>query len=176
MARIGRAQVMARPASIAGQALLYALFAAFIGYFSAYPRYRHLDEREALIKLSFSHPGRLKADCRPRTAEELARLAPNMRMPVDCPRERSPVRVELKLDDKVIAEREVRPAGLARDGASTVYARFPVESGEHRLSVRINDDVRVEGFNHTREDRVRLQPGRVLVVDFDPAKGGIVIQ
>jgi hypothetical protein len=167
---------MVKPLPLAGQVLLYALFAAFVGYFSAYPRYRHLDEDQALIKLSFSHPGRLEADCRTRSPDELARLAPNMRAPLDCPRARSPVRVELTLDDKLIAQREVRPAGLSRDGASTVYARFPVAAGEHLLRVRLNDDVRVQGYNYVREERVRLQPGRILVVDFDSGKGGILLK
>ncbi len=167
---------MPKPAALAGQVVLYALFAAFIGYFSAHPRYRHIAEDEALIKLSFSHPGALKSECRRRTPEELAKLAPNMRTPLDCPRERSPVRVELRLDDQVIAERTVKPSGLAHDGPSTAYARFPVKAGEHELGVRINDDVHVAGFNHEREETVKLAPGRVLVVDFDPAKGGILIQ
>ena len=35
--------------------------------------------------------------------EELAKLAPNMRTPMDCPRERSPVRVRLELDGVLLS-------------------------------------------------------------------------
>ena len=102
---------------------------ATIGFFSGYPRYRHLAHDQALLKLSFSHPGQLVSECRRRTQEELAALPPNMRNPLDCPRERSPVSVRLALDGNVLAEREIAPAGLSRDGSSTIYARFPVPPG-----------------------------------------------
>ena len=167
---------MHKLASITGQAVLYALFAAAIGFFSTNPRYRHLPEDQALLKLSFSHPGQLKAECRKRTPEELAKLPPNMRSPMECTRERSPVTVELGLDGGVIAKRVVPPAGLAKDGPSTVYARFPVPAGEHRLTVKLNDSVREPGFNFARDEQVRLAPGQIVVVDFNPEKGGIVIR
>ena len=159
--------------ALIAQALLNGAFAAVIGWFSSNPPYRHLGEGEALLKLSFSHPGQLRSECRRRSAEELQRLAPNMRQEMDCPRERSPVTVKLDLDGGTLAQAVVAPAGLSRDGPSTYYARFPIPAGEHRLAVRINDSVRAPGFNHVREETVRLVPGRILVVDFDPARGGI---
>jgi hypothetical protein len=70
----------------------------------------------------------------------------------------------------------VPPAGLSKDGASTVYARFPLPAGEHRLSVKLNDSVREAGFNYTRDEQVRLVPGQIVVVDFNAEKGGIVIR
>jgi hypothetical protein len=167
---------MPKALAIVGQIVLYALFAAFVGWFSSHPRYRHLDADAALLKLSFSHPGRLKAECHRRSEQELARLAPNMRAALDCPRARSPVTVELALDDEVLIRQAVRAAGLAEDGPSTLYRRFEIPAGEHEVRVRINDDVRVSGFNHVREEQVTLEPGRVLVVDFEPAKGGITIR
>lgn len=167
---------MRKVASIAGQALLYAAFAACVGLFSVWPPYRPLEPGQTLLKLSFSHPGERVAECRRRTPEELAKLPPNMRAPLDCPRERSPVSVELELDGKVIARRVVQPAGLARDGASTVYERFPIPAGVHRLEVKVDDSVRAPGLTWEREQEVALAPGRVLVVDLDPEQGGIVIQ
>lgn len=167
---------MARAISWTGQALLYALFALIIGYFSSSPPYRHLPSDQALIKLSFSHQGRLIAECRQRTPEELAKLAPNMRAPLDCQRERSPVTVEIDLDGAPAYRHVARPSGLSKDGASTVYHRFAVPSGEHRIAIRLNDDTRAAGFNYRREEMVTLQPGRVLVIDFDAESGGIILQ
>ena len=167
---------MPKAASIAGQMVLYALFAATIGFFSSYPRYRHLAHDQALLKLSFSHPGQLVSECRRRTQEELAALPPNMRNPLDCPRERSPVTVQLALDGSVLARREIPPAGLSRDGSSTIYARFPVPAGSHRLSIQLKDSVREPGFNYSRDEELRIQPGQIVVVDFNPERGGIVIQ
>jgi len=167
---------MAKPISWIGQALLYGLFALIIGYFSGAPSYRHLPADQALIKLSFSHEGKLVSECRQRTAEELAKLAPNMRAPMDCPRGRSPVTVEIDLDGTPAYRHVAMPSGLSKDGASTVYHRFPVHAGEHRLAIRLNDDARATGFNYRREGLVDLKPGKVLVIDFNREAGGITLQ
>ena len=167
---------MARPISWIGQALLYALFALIIGYFSNSPTYRHLPSDQALIKLSFSHQGKLISECRQRSAEELAKLAPNMRTPMDCQRERSPVTVEIDLDGTPAFRHLAKPSGLSKDGASTVYHRFAVPSGERHLAIRLNDDARAAGFAYRREETVTLKPGRVLVIDFNAESGGITLQ
>jgi hypothetical protein len=164
---------MVKPAALVGQAALYAAFAALIGYFSTSPEYRHLPPDQALIKISFSHHGERVAECRKRTPEELAHMAPNMRTPLDCPRERSPVTVQLELDGKVLYTGSAPPAGLSKDGVSTLYRRFPVPAGEHLLAVKMNDNVRVQGFNFQREEKVVLKPAQILVIDF---KGDIVLQ
>jgi hypothetical protein len=160
----------------AGQALLYGLFALDIGVFSHWPPYRHLPPDTALIKLSLVHAGKPVGDCRARTPEELARLPPNMRAPMSCPRERSPVTVEHDIDGRPAARAEAPPSGLSRDGASAVYRRLTVDAGERLIHVRLRDDVRSEAFTHTLERRVSLAPAQVLVIDFDAEKGGITLQ
>jgi hypothetical protein len=152
-----------RPAPTAlawiGQVLLYGLFALAIGVFSHWPAYRHLAPDQALIKLSFNRQGQPVSACRRATPRELARLPPNMRAPLVCPRERSPITVELELD-----------------GAAAFYHRIEVAAGTHRLVVRLNDDARNPGFDFVREASVTLKPAQILVIDFDPNKGGITLQ
>ena len=126
--------------------------------------------------MSLSNEGKLVSACRQRTAEELAKLAPNMRAPMDCPRGRSPVTVEIDLDDAPAYRHVARPSGLSKDGASTVYHRIPVQAGEHRLAISMNDDARATGFHYRREEIVTLKPGKVLVIDFNPEAGGITLQ
>lgn len=157
-----------------GQAIAYALFAVAIGYFATRPAYTHLDPDKALIKLSFSHAGQRKGDCRRLTPEELAELAPNMRRPLDCPRERLPLRVELLLDGETVFQGELPPSGLAGDGASTVYRKFPVAPGQHRLTARLRDTARTEGFDYESEQDIVLEPRQVFVVDFKAALGGFI--
>ncbi|MEO7008627.1 MAG: hypothetical protein ABI156_05705, partial [Caldimonas sp.] len=70
----------------AGQAVLYGLFALFIGVFSHWPSYRNLEPDQALVKVSFVLHGKRVEECRRRTAEELAKLPPNMRAPLLCQR------------------------------------------------------------------------------------------
>jgi hypothetical protein len=163
-------------ASWLGQALLYGAFAVAIGVFSHWPPYQHLAPDQALLKLSFSQPGKPVSECRRATAEELARLPPNMRAPMRCPRERSPITVEVDIDGRAALRRVAPPSGLSRDGASALYQRTQLSAGTHHIAVRLNDDVRIAGFNHTREATVTLQPAQILVIDFDPEKGGITLR
>ncbi len=166
---------MTPPLRYLAQGLLYGLFALVIGYFATSPPYRHLPPDQALIKLSFTHSGKLLAECRQRTPEELAKLAPNMRTAMDCRRERSPVSVEVDLDGSPLFRHLAPPSGLSRDGASTVYQRFTLKEGKHQLAIRFNDDINHSGFTYQREEAITLAPGRVLVIDFDAEKGGITL-
>ena len=157
------------------QALAYGAFAAVLGYFSTSPSYRLRGDDEALIKLSFTHHGKRVEDCRQRTAEELAKLPPNMRAPMQCQRERSPVTVEVDLDGQRIYRHVAAPSGLSKDGASTVYQRLEMLAGEHRLAVRLKDSAGSGAFDYIREETVTLKPGQVLVIDFNAEKGGITL-
>ena len=159
-----------------GQVLLYGLFALGIGVFSHWPEYRHLAPDLALIKLSLVHTGKPVGDCRTLGAEELAKLPPNMRAPVSCPRERSPVTVEVDIDGEQAVRAEAPPSGLSGDGASALYRRLPVTAGTRLIAVRLRDDVRSPGFAYTLQQRVTLAPAQVLVIDFDAEKGGIILQ
>jgi len=164
------------PGAWLGQVLLYGLFALAIGVFSQWPPYRHLGDDQALIKLSFTRVGKPVGDCRTLDAAELARLPPNMRAPTKCPRERSPVTVEVDIDGASVLKRVAPPTGFAKDGASAVYERLVVPAGEHRIAVRLSDDVRARDSGYRHESTVKLVPGQVLVIDFDAAKGGITLQ
>jgi hypothetical protein len=159
-----------------GQFVLYGVFAVVVGVFSRWPEYRHLADDQALVKLSFNHQGKPVAECQRLSAEELAKLPPNMRAPLRCPRERSPITVELDVDGTPALHHVAQPSGLSRDGASAVYRRLQVSAGTHQLAVRLNDDARTSGFGFTREATVTLKPAQILVIDFDPERGGITLQ
>ena len=156
---------------IAAQFALYAPLMALIAYFSTQPRFSAVAPGEALLRVSFIHATQRKADCRERSPEELAKLAPNMRAALDCPRERSPLFVELELDGQVVLRKEVQPSGLRRDGNAVLYQRLALPAGRHRIVARLRD--RAEGdFNYVRDETVELAAGQVLVIDFNAAKGG----
>ncbi|MBL8398737.1 MAG: hypothetical protein JNL84_11450 [Candidatus Accumulibacter sp.] len=163
-----------KPGAVVGQVILYSAFAAFVGYFATSPKYRQIADDVALIKLSISHLG--ERDCRKRSADELAKLPPNMRAPLDCPRERSDIKLEVDLDGQTLFRTVMHPTGLFKDGVSTVYRRFEVPAGKHHLAVRMNDKVVNAGFNFTKSADVELKPAQVLVIDFNPDRGGLFFQ
>lgn len=158
------------------QAVLYGLLAVFVGVFSTWPRYSPLGEDQALLRLSFSQPGKLVGDCRTRSAEELAKLPRSMRAQQDCPAERSPIRVEIKLDGKTVLDEAFTPAGLRSDGASSAYRRIPIASGAHHLQVTIRDDVRADAKPYARDESINLSAGQVVLIDFAGQRGGVLFK
>ena len=159
----------------AAQALLYAAFMAVLGYFSTSPAYLHLPPDQAVLKLSITHAGARKEACRERSAEELAKLAPNMRAQTVCPRERAPIIVDVVLDDAPLYHVVAAPTGFAKDGAATIYRRIPIPAGSHRIIAKLADDA-AGTFAYATERTVDLVAGRVVVIDFDPGRGGFVLR
>jgi hypothetical protein len=155
----------------AAQLALYAPLMALIAYFSTQPRFAVIAPGEALLRVSFIHATERKEACRQRSPAELAKLAPNMRATLDCPRERSPLLVEIELDGRVVLRREVQPSGLRRDGNVAVYQRMALPAGRHHIIARLRD--RAQGdFNYARDETVEIAAGRVLIIDFNAARGG----
>ena len=154
------------------QFALYAGFALLVATFSYWPPYARIDPDSAVSKLSFSHAGDLREPCRTLSPEELAALAPNMRSGVDCPRERVSVVVELEIDGERVYRAELPPSGLADDGPSSVYERFEVSAGHHRIRVRLRDTVRESGFDHEGTAAIHLSARQSFVIDFRPELGG----
>ena len=162
-------------ARYATQGALYGAFVAAVGFFSSAPAYRPIAPDESLVRLSFTHAAQRRQPCRSRTPQELAKLPPNMRAQLDCPRERADVTVEIEMDGKLLYRIVAAPSGLGRDGAATVYRRQVVAAGPHRFRVRLADDVRGE-FTYAAERDIEIGAGRVLLVDFNAAAGGFVFK
>lgn len=154
------------------QAILYAAFAAFLGYLSASPSYDYASEDVATVKLSLSHAANRVKPCVRLTPQQMAELAPNMRVPEKCERERLPLSVELEVDGQIVVALQVPPSGLWGDGAASVYERFEIGPGEHTLTARLTDTDREEGWDYTHTETVTLQAGRYFTVTFRPETGG----
>ena len=157
-----------------GQVIAYTLFAVVVGYFATQPPYTHLAPGMAQIKLSFGHAGAHTSECRRLTQEELNQLAPNMRRPLDCPRGRLPVLIEVELDGELLYSEALPPSGLAGDGVSTAYKKFPVDPGQHQLVTRLRDSNRSEGFDYEKASEITLSPQQNFVIDFHPSSGGFL--
>ncbi len=161
-----RSMTMPKPVRLAGQALLYLLFAAFVGTFATWPAYALLAPGQGLLRLSFSHPGKIGTDCRKRSADELAKLPPQMRNAEDCQRGRSPVSVRIVLDGRTLLDRSYAPAGLSHDGASSAYWRTPLPAGPHRLQVSFRDDQREGAPVHEKDTTLQVAEGQIVLIDF----------
>jgi hypothetical protein len=158
------------------QIINYSIFMGLVWYFSVAPAYKHLEAGQSIIVLSFGHAGQPVSECRKRTPAELAALPPNMRNPMVCPRERSPIDVELLLNDKPLFAETFAPHGMSGDWGIDVYQRFKVPSGKYNIKMRLKDSIRVKEFNYVHEANVDLTVAQLLIIDFQTDKGGFVIR
>jgi len=153
------------------QGINYAVFMALVGYFSVAPDYRRMADDAAVITVAFGHTTERVSECVELTAAELETLAPNMRAALDCPRERSPLSLEVLLDGDTVADMKLKAPGLYDDQGVDVYRDVVTVAGSHRLTVLMNDDVNADGPTYVLDTSVNLEPQRRAVVSFEPGRG-----
>lgn len=154
------------------QLVAYAAFATIVGYFATMPEYRYADPADASIKVSLSHAADRVKPCVPLTAEQIAELAANMRRTESCERQRLPLVLEMDIDGTNVLTVQARPSGLWEDGPSSVYERFAAAPGAHRVSVRLRDTARTDGWDYEKTADVVLEAGRYFTVTFKAETGG----
>ena len=149
-----------------GQGLFYALFFLPIVYLTHQPQHQHLPEGMAELKIAVRHAGATIGECTDVQAGVYTPLPGNKQRQQICPRERSPLQLELLMDGKPLYLATASPSGLHDDGVASIYRRFTVPAGRHKLQLRMNDDVAVEGYPWVLEQDVELQPAQVMVASF----------
>ncbi len=159
-----------------GEIIAYTVFAAGIGLLSVWPRYELMTGGDAVISIAFVHASQRVGECRKLSQDELNKLPPNMRKPSVCPRERHPVRLELRLDGKVLYRDLLLPSGLWSDGKSNIYKRIVVSAGSHEVFVGMNDIGGLEEFNYETSGAFDLAPGQNLVIRFDERQKRLVFK
>lgn len=157
------------------QVFYYAFFMVVVWFFSIKPPYQQLKENEAVITLSFVHATKLREACRKVSQEELLKLAPNMRLSIDCPRARSPLVYELYLDEQLLHKSILDPPGFHNDQSVNIFSRVKALAGDHVLRVWMNDDINVEGATYELKQSIALKPEQQILIDFNAASGGFFI-
>ncbi|MCP4431177.1 MAG: hypothetical protein GY806_09385 [Gammaproteobacteria bacterium] len=156
------------------QIINYTVFMGMIWYFASAPSFTVLEEDQAVITMAFSHAGQLREACRRLSQEELNNLAPNMRKLEDCPRERSPVVIEMKLDGEILYNKSLQPPGLYEDGGVDIYFSQKIPAGEHQFEVSMDDSVRGKGVEHRYAQTVEVAASKILLVEFESDTGFVV--
>ena len=158
------------------QGLIYTAFVLAIGYFSFWPRYEYSSPDVTVVKVSLSHATERVEPCVELTPQEIAKLAPNMRRTEICERQRLPLVLELELDGEIAIQLKARPSGLWEDGNASIYERFEMPPGTHRITARLRDSARSEGWDYTHTEDVVLEAGRYLTITFKAQNGGFAIR
>lgn len=154
------------------QVVLYAVFAAIMGYFSVSPGYQYADPGHAAIKLSLSHAAERVEECAKPTIDEINERALAGKPLSQCARERLPLTIELEIDGEVVHHSQAQPSGLWNDGPAAVYERFVIEAGTHTITARLRDTRREDGWDYTRTEKVQLTPQRYFTITFRAETGG----
>ena len=161
--------------SALGQVICFLLLFGLIGIFSNSPAYQRYDQQQTMLKLSLRHAGQRLGECQQRSAEELAKLPATAHAPQICPRERSPLLLEMLLDGNIVYSEQLPPRGLHNDGLSSTYYRLPLDAGVFDLEVRMKDHLQQTAFPYRLQQRIELRPAQVLVIDFDVDSGQFVV-
>ncbi|MDH3546387.1 MAG: hypothetical protein OEN22_04770 [Gammaproteobacteria bacterium] len=154
------------------QVAAYAAFALMTGYFSFWPRYDYASPEAAVVKVSLSHAADRTEPCVRLSPQEIAALAPNMRQELKCERRRLPLILELDVDGQQTLRLQAQPSGVWEDGPASIYERFDVPAGSHRIVARLRDSARADGWDYTYTEDVVLEPGRYLTITFREETGG----
>ena len=167
---------MHKTSRIIARFALFTAFALCIGYLSAAPGYEYGSSNRTTVKLSLSHATDRIKPCIRLTPQEIAALAPNMRTIERCERERLPLRVQLEIDGQTVVDLEAQPSGLWDDGAASIYERFEVSPGLHRVTARLRDTARNEGWDYSQTQEIDFIPGRYVSVTFQADAGGFAFR
>lgn len=156
------------------QAINYTVFMALIWYFSTSPPVRLIEKDESVLTIAFAHAGEVREPCHKLTQAELMALPPNMRKPEDCPRERSPIIIEARLDGELVYQKTMQPPGIFNDGSVDIYFSKKIPAGQHLLEIKMDDSVRKPGFDYTFKQMVDIKPTHILLVEFDSLTGFVL--
>ncbi len=148
------------------QLLFFSALMVFAGYFSDSPAYQLLESGQTELKLVVRHSGNIIGECRALDTGEIAALAPNMRRPMVCPREKAPMRVELDLNNKREFTETITPSGLHDDGVLALFRKFTLDSGDLILHLRITENPDAGGLPRDYEKQFQVDAHSTLIVEY----------
>ena len=157
---------MIRVQAVLGQSVLYALFFVPLVVLTSSPVFQAQPPEMATLKLAIRHAGEIVGSCETLSDEAYKNLPANMKRIEICPRERSPLTVELILDGATLYRGEIPASGLHNDGLSSMYSRFAVPAGRHHLVLKMNDDADATNFRWILERHINLEARQVMVATF----------
>lgn len=143
----------------------------------------HAEADEALLRLSWRVLGVRAEECRRRTEEELADLAPHMRTPEVCTGGIVDYELRVEVDDRPVVRDTLHPGGARRDRPLYVFRDLPIAPGRHEVEVTLRALV-PEGFDrdvdqplaYEWEGEVRADPAAITLITLDESGARLVLR
>lgn len=132
---------------------------------------------DAVLRLAWrARPDRVE-DCRPQSAEALARLPAHMRQPMICEGASASYRLQVRVDGQLALDDVLRGGGLRHDRPIYVFRELRVAPGDREVAVRF---VRIEASAQeqpggvppalTLSRSIHFAPRRVVLGSYDPER------
>jgi len=146
-------------------ATLTAVLLAF-GYLTDAPPYQINSENQTELKLVVRHSGRVLGECKTLNTQELGELAPNMRAPMSCPREKATIAVKLKIDDVAVVDEMLSPSGLHKDGVLILYRQLPLVVGTRNFDLKITHQLDTHDASDQLSRMVDVDTNSIVIIDY----------
>jgi hypothetical protein len=130
----------------------------------------------ALIRLSWRTVGSYVEECRRLTPEELERLPVHMRREEICEGRMLSFRLRVTLDERVVLEEVILPAGARGDRPLFVLREIAVPPGEHRLRVEWSAEGGGDDGHLDLEAILRLASREISLVTYDVDRRSLVLR
>jgi hypothetical protein len=132
---------------------------ALIAAFGQGPGFAPIEPGHGQLKLSLAHLAERRESCRQLTEAEREALPPTRRVHEVCERGRASTRVRLSLDDQVLLDQRVEPAGWHGDGRAYLLKFISLPAGRHELTIALSDQPDPERFDKRQRFTLELAAG-----------------
>lgn len=158
--RLGRTQII-------GQVIFYAIIMAVLGYFSSSPEITLQNNNDTSLKLIIRHSGRIEGKCEPLSKLEQDKLPTNMQRLVNCPRQKSPLKVIISVDDEMIYNATIKPSGIHDDGVLADYSVFTLKAGTRHIVASAITNTHEGEFVDRYNAKIDVNPNHIVVLQLD---------
>ncbi len=128
---------MTKPAQIGIQILSWALLGALVLAFADGPAFDPLPGDHGRLTLAIAHLSERLEPCRQLSEAERMELPPTRRVTEVCERARTPVKVVLIVNERMLLAREFEPSGFHDDGRIYLVERWPLPAGHYRAELTL---------------------------------------
>jgi hypothetical protein len=133
------------------------------------------DAPDAIVRLSWRAVGERIEECRTPSEEELASLPIHMRSREVCEGRLLPFRLQVRVDDALVIDREVRAAGAREDRPTYVFEEFALAPGPKRLEVSFASlGGRTAALRF--DERIDPSPRAIVLVTRSEGEAGLVVR
>jgi len=150
-----------------GQVVFYGVLIGITGYLSVYPETTVHKAGETDLKLVIRQSGRVIGKCEVLTSEQLKKLPPNMQRPMNCPREKSAVKLKLLIDNEIKHQATISPSGIHSDGNLARYEVFTLEAGTRHVYATATSETHEGEFVEVFDEEVVFNEDKIVVLQLD---------